>query len=340
MRIFLCSALALVLSASCAHHAHGAAAVDTPRWIRGGATCEDSVYLRKSFFLNQTPARATASIDINSATYFLDINGVRAAQAYAGTWDVTRLLKRGENVVAALLRAPDKEDACAAALLFHLDMDTEAGGHNRIVSDGTWKALPGTDWMDSPDDGASPAAIYDARRAPRLGLRPVDGDDDRMRIFMSYVAWNEPGYDDGAWIPAAEGAVAQAQDARPAPGHSMPVRVLPQAVELCIPDTSCEPVVSLSGSSSKISARIPNTGAGTLFITFRACPGGAVWFTFSSGQDGAAVTVAGIGQYIARKGLQQWDVPAAPETVRLSVSGAVQPVFLLDSGIWCAGDRD
>jgi len=104
------------------------------------------------------------------------------------THDVTDRLRNGENVLGVLLgngwynmhtraewnfdQAPWRGDPC---LLLQLTMRFEDGSVERIVSDETWRTVPGPVQFDSIRNGE----VYDAR-------------EERQ-------GWDRPGYDDSSW---------------------------------------------------------------------------------------------------------------------------------------------
>ncbi len=167
----------------------------------GGSGALPATMVRKSFQLDRPVRRATAYATA-LGLYELQLNGQRVGdQLLAPEWtsyrkrvacqtyDVTRLLHPGENVIAARLG----EGWYAGRLMavgrfaygtqprFLLQLEVEfADGHTRtIVSDGSWRAT-----SDGPirSAGIYDGEVYDARK--------------------ELAGWDAPGFDDTAWAPA------------------------------------------------------------------------------------------------------------------------------------------
>jgi alpha-L-rhamnosidase len=104
------------------------------------------------------------------------------------TFDVTQMLKKGENVVGMVLGNGwyNQRDRTAEGwlwyntprLLFQLEITYKDGNSQVICSDQTWK----TTFGPYRHDGIFTGELYDARLEPG--------------------AWNKPGYNDQGWLPA------------------------------------------------------------------------------------------------------------------------------------------
>jgi alpha-L-rhamnosidase len=144
--------------------------------------------LRKEFALARRPRRARAYI-AGLGYYELRINGRKAGRSvldpgwttydkrvlYA-SYDVTGLLAQGPNAVGVVL---GQGWYTSRALLLQLNIELEGGQRLEVVSDGSWKVAQGPIVSDSVYNGE----VYDARRETR--------------------GWDRPGFEDGAWKPAA-----------------------------------------------------------------------------------------------------------------------------------------
>ena len=158
--------------------------------------------LRKSFTITKPVTRArvyTAGLAYNDLT----VNGTPASQSvldpaftdygktvYYATYDVTPLLRRGENVIASVLGSGQYDSStrtwdwgwdlaewrATPRLLLQLHIVYEDGTEQTIVSDDTWSvSIDGPTRYDSYYLGET----YDARR--------------------EIPGWNEPGFDEAGW---------------------------------------------------------------------------------------------------------------------------------------------
>jgi len=161
--------------------------------------------LRKSFVVDKPVARARVYAS-GLAYNDLTINGTHASDAvldpgftdygktvYYMTYDVTDLLRRGENVVASVLGSGQFDSStrtwdwgwdlaewrATPRLRLQLDIEYQDGTTQAVVTDGSWKvSLDGPTRYDSYYLGET----YDARRE-------IHG-------------WKEPGFDDTRWLAA------------------------------------------------------------------------------------------------------------------------------------------
>lgn len=169
-------------------------------WGRHSGAAGRSIYLRKEARLKRGIARARAYVT-GLGLYELHINGRRVGQdvltpgwTHYGkrvqyqTYDVTKLLRAGDNAVAAQLgrgwfsgriaqRQPPAGGTNGSRLLLQLEVEYADGTTDTIVTDENWKAHLSPITADDFYDGES----YDAQ----LGV----------------PGWNEPGLDTSDWAP-------------------------------------------------------------------------------------------------------------------------------------------
>jgi alpha-L-rhamnosidase len=162
-------------------------------------------YLRNTFTINKPIERATVYASA-LGLYELHINGQRAGEdyftpgwtdytkrVYYQTYDVTNLLKSGDNAIGAILAdgwyagylgfGKKREHYGSKPRLFaQLEVEYTDGSRQTIVTDKSWKAAYGphieADFLMGE--------IYDARR--------------------EMTGWSKPGFNDAAWKPVAVGA--------------------------------------------------------------------------------------------------------------------------------------
>jgi alpha-L-rhamnosidase len=175
--------------------------------IGGSGVVEGPAMLfRTGFTLPDVPVRARLR-----ATFWgvgeLRINGRGATEEHLapgwtayrhrivlGTWDVTTLLQAGENALGALLgdgwyrgrlgwEDGTEQYGTELAALVQLDVECADGTHVRLASSPEWTTSTG---------GIRFASLYDG----------VDID-----LAAEPDGWDEPGFDDSAWVPAREIAV-------------------------------------------------------------------------------------------------------------------------------------
>ena len=160
-------------------------------------------YVRRAFALKGPVKRATACATAHGL-YRLFVNGRRPDERALApevtpfdklltyqVYDVTDLLRPGENAVGAILtdgwhigRIGLTGDSCQyaerLAFLFQLDVEYADGTSERLVSDAAFRGSVGP--IDFSDIYIGER--YDARR--------------------EMPGWSEPGFDDSAWTPVAE----------------------------------------------------------------------------------------------------------------------------------------
>lgn len=173
------------------------------KWITGPGndTALSSPLFRKSFNLNKTIRSATAYITARGL-YEASINGKRVGEAYLTpgwtsykdhlqyqAYDVTPLLKKGTNVITALLGDGWYKGRIGfnyqkafygdtRALLMQVEVEYTDGSKETLTTNESWKTSYGPILMSDIYDGE----IYDARKE-RSG-------------------WTEPGYtEDDSWKP-------------------------------------------------------------------------------------------------------------------------------------------
>ena len=160
-------------------------------------------YVRRGFTLRARPLRATAFATAHGL-YRLFVNGQRPDQRVLSpevtpfdklltyqAYDVTALLRAGENAVGAILtdgwhigRVGLTGDSCQyadrLAFLFQLDVTYPDGTGERIASDAAFRGSAG----------------------------PIDYSDiyigERYDARKEMPGWSEPGFDDALWTPVTE----------------------------------------------------------------------------------------------------------------------------------------
>lgn len=182
---------------------------DTPvswsaQWIAspsygGPRTMAPAPYFRKPF-VAKSPVKQAILHATALGVYECEINGQRVGsdvfapgwthyhkRVYFQSYDVTSLLKSGDNVLGAILGEGwyaghvawrDRQSyGERSQVLLQLEITANDGSVTRVVSDASWKTSTGPILENDFLMGES----YDARR--ELG------------------AWSSPGYDDSAWLP-------------------------------------------------------------------------------------------------------------------------------------------
>ncbi len=170
------------------------------QWIGAAGACP-SPMVRKGFRLEGPVKRAYAYVSA-LGLYELRINGERVGENILApewtnynervqyqTYDVTRLLERGDNAVGAMLGEGwyagriglgNLRDVYGqrARLILRLEVELEDGSTHVVVSDGSWRAT-----TDGPIRHACllDGEVYDARK--------------------EMPGWDRPGFDDAAWKP-------------------------------------------------------------------------------------------------------------------------------------------
>ncbi len=152
---------------------------------------------RRRFTMDNLPASAPTRV-VSDSRHIVWVNGVEVARGPVrtppgrpryDTFDAAPQLRRGANIVAALVRYygsptpwwapvnPTRHQG-AGGLLLEAEL-----GDLTLISDDTWRVLGGDAWEEAPSPGlGGPPEVLDGRRLPR--------------------GWTEPGFDDGDW-PAA-----------------------------------------------------------------------------------------------------------------------------------------
>ena len=178
---------------------------------------ESPRYLRREFSSGSPVRQATLYVTA-LGLYECRLNGVRVGDhVLAPDWtdynkrvgyqayDVTPLLRPGANALGALVadgwyaghlgNGGFQQYGHVPALLAQLEIVHADGSTERIVSDGAWKSAPGPLLASDFMLGES----YDARK--------------------ELPGWDQPGFDDRAWVPATvrAGEPARALDAQVAP---------------------------------------------------------------------------------------------------------------------------
>jgi len=143
-----------------------------PYWIWSQTQSDVSdCFVRRVFRLDAIPQRAVLSITADNG-YEAYVNGIRVGRdigagterwATAERYQVARLLRRGDNVIA--VRAVNMGGPAGLVAVLWWDGGTDGRSGRRIVTDGQWRAC--------------------SRLTPGTGLR-----------------WTNARYDDGGWQPA------------------------------------------------------------------------------------------------------------------------------------------
>ena len=293
-------------------------------------------YFRKSFHLKETPVSARACVAMSAPqSFFISINGARAAQAAPGAGrvvarDISGLVHKGKNAVSVMARNGDRGEAPPALALV---LEYGADDRELLVLDGQWKALWHGD--DAPDSGAA----FDARLAPPLQTRPVNDYADHAGLFMQYADWTHADYDDDSWTvqsaagdrDVVAGCADIGADARPQYSAfeiehcdmARDTRCTPAAVS---PDSNGIPVPVAPGRSLRL--KIAPTGGGASGVS------GMATLRFFAAVEGIEIYVNGMGRFITRQGLQTWDLFAFADEMEVFSTGPERGVFLLDAGVW------
>ena len=170
------------------------------QWLRpAGASQQPDrfTYLRTEVATpSGTVTRATAHISA-AHTYRLFVNGTPLDawpsfsypdEQYARAVDLTGVVTGGRRSAIGVLHrwygAGKGRPASAPGLLFQLSLWYSDGRHVVFGSDGTWRERP-AEWLPSPQRNSDACDFVEW----------VDG-----RAHPS--GWADPGYDDGAWVPA------------------------------------------------------------------------------------------------------------------------------------------
>lgn len=168
--------------------------------VGGARTPAPAPFLRRAFTVNGQVARARLYVTA-LGLYECHLNGARVGDAVFrpgrtdyevrlqyDTHDVTALLRRGDNVLGAILGdgwycghtgSTDRQRyGDRPALLAQLELTLTDGATQRLVSDESWR------WSAGPilENDLLMGETYDTR--------------------LELTGWSEPGYDDHAWQPA------------------------------------------------------------------------------------------------------------------------------------------
>ena len=173
----------------------------------GTANMNNFAYFRKTFYLTgaNKPTRAKVYVTAHN-DYKLYLNGELLGRGPArgnpfvhgqyNSYDITKLLKNGANVFAAMghwfgrwrdknnLKGSNSGVNARPAFLLEARMDYPDGSTTTIATDESWKALANTAFTETnPDFNGSRASIkYDSRREP--------------------AGWKTAGFDDSSWAAA------------------------------------------------------------------------------------------------------------------------------------------
>ncbi len=199
----------------------GRAPWGTPRVLRTGPTQTVAAPLLRKDFMTKGPVKSAVASVCGLGYYELYLNGEKVGdhvldptftrydkRALYVTYDVTEEIKKGANVLGAMLgngwynmhtRATWDFDGspwrATPRMLLQLRLDYEDGTSETVVSDGSWKATTGPLQFDSIRNGE----IYDARKEKQ--------------------GWGIPFYNDSDWLSAqvveAPKGVLKAQQNQP-----------------------------------------------------------------------------------------------------------------------------
>ncbi|WP_418892770.1 glycoside hydrolase family 78 protein [Limibacterium fermenti] len=203
-------------------HFHGLAETSekAEQWRRTHPLSKQSIYLRKSFAADRKVADAIVYVS-GLGHYELTLNGEKTGDdvfnplwsdydktVYYNAYDVTRLLKRGENVLGVLLgngfyneqggRYKKMQVSFGPpTLLLTLQVTYADGTKETITSDEDWKYA------------FSPLVFNDM----------YGGEDYDARLEQD--GWNKPGFDDSQWQPVV---VQEAPSGTLLPQQASPVK--------------------------------------------------------------------------------------------------------------------
>ena len=187
-----------------------------PRFFPGGARFpepprhEERGLLRKTFTLDQVPARVPARLTADSR-YRLYVNGQEVAHGPIRSQprrlsydmlDLAPFLRPGENTIAVYLLyygatrafwqpAPRSALGQHGVLVFEADL----GAAGWLISDDTWKAVKGDAWPQEWRKPDEPVSMF-------ADAIPTEVVDARLLPF----GWEQPGFDDCGWGTAHKAA--------------------------------------------------------------------------------------------------------------------------------------
>ena len=188
-------------------------------------------YLRKEFAGGQKDIRRAMLYISGLGAYEAYLNGERVSDdflapaltfysklVYYNTYDVTRLLHKGDNTLGVILgngryfwlRAQGKPIAGFGLprLLARLEVEYEDGSRQAVVTDGSWKVTS---------------------KGPIIANNEYDGEEYDARKELP--GWNRSGYDDTGWQPAdVVSAPAGQLCAQPCPPIRVMERVRPVSI--------------------------------------------------------------------------------------------------------------
>ena len=192
------------------------------RWISvaGAPPFDYGVYhFRKTFEIPQRPARFVVHVTADNR-YQLFANGQRVVWGPARgdlhhwryeTVDLAPYLKPGRNVLAAVVwnfgvHAPQVQETHQTGFLLQGDGE----GEKPVDTDKGWKGIR--------DEAYSPLEVVPAEIHFQYY---VAGPGDRIEAARYPWGWEQPGFDDAAWPPAAAGLPGSGRYARDAPSRWM-----------------------------------------------------------------------------------------------------------------------
>ncbi len=166
-------------------------------WCSGEASPRNFyLYCRKSFELSQIPKSCPVQVTADSR-YILYINGHFAGRGpvrcdprnqFVDTWDIAPYLKKGRNVIAALVHHYGEGTFAyihkRGGFLLAGSIRTK-GGTVKLGTDATWRVCPSRAWRTGM-----------SRMSIQIGY-PEDHDAQ-----LAPQGWNLPDYDDSAWEKA------------------------------------------------------------------------------------------------------------------------------------------
>jgi alpha-L-rhamnosidase len=187
------------------------------------------VYFRRTFDLAAAPSKAEAHVSADGR-YRLFVNGTHVGRGparcdplwqYYDSYDIGPLLKRGRNVIAALVHTYGQDTSWyqlprggwalafgCGGFFFQCEVALPDGSRVAVHSDDSWLYALGEAWeRDLPGHGPGFPEVFDARREP--------------------AGWHERDFDDGGWQSAVvlrRPAINRAPEIRPFP------RLLPRDI--------------------------------------------------------------------------------------------------------------
>ena len=331
------------------------------QYIWDGTTNENNyAYFRKSFSIARKPRLAKIYVTAHN-DYLLYCNGRLLGRGPArcdpyhfgqyNAYDVTQLLKAGDNVLAAIGHWQGTWDNAGVnarpAFLLEARFDYSDGSSSIVATDKSWKVLADTPFIETdptyfpairshpapagasqwtiPDEGADSAPEFVATDTTYSG-----GDRAAIRFDSRRepVGWQTVGFDDSGWAPAA--VVDRS-------GYRLFAQMAPLERE----QGTLDPVTIAHANSAWL-VDFGRCIDGWPKLTMRANrPGDIVRVEYFQMTDGRKA--AGWDEYICRGGRETWDANfgrhASFQVLKISgYAGKLSPSDI--HGMWAYCDAD